>query len=116
MNISDADLKILWGKAAGRCSFPECSNNCIEYFEKSGDTILGAVAHVIARSSDGPCGIPGTTGPNTYDNLILFCPCHHTIVDKVPNDFPENRLRQWKNEHEFRIEQALMGIQFSNAK
>jgi hypothetical protein len=74
------------------------------------------MAHVIARSSDGPRGIPGTTGPNTYDNFILFCPCHHTMVDKAPDDFPENRLRQWKNEHEFRIEQALAGIQFPNAK
>jgi hypothetical protein len=77
MNISDADLKKLWGKAAGRCSFPECSNNCVEYFEKSGDTILGEMAHVIACSSDGPRGIPGTTGQILM--TTLFCSAHATI-------------------------------------
>lgn len=72
MNIPDVDLKLLWGKAAGRCSHPGCPNVCIKYFEKSGDKILGEMAHVIPQSSDGPRGTPGVEGPDTYENLILL--------------------------------------------
>jgi len=94
MNISEVDLKILWGKAAGRCSYPGCSNNCISYFEKSGDKILGEMAHVIPQSSDGPRGTAGIKGPDTYENLILLCPYHHEMIDKAPADFPNELLQR----------------------
>jgi hypothetical protein len=116
MNISAVDLKKLWGKAAGRCSSPGCPNNCISYFEKSGDKILGEMAHVIPQSSNGPRGTPGVAGPDIYENLILLCPYHHEIVDKAPDDFPKDLLRHWKQEHELRIEQTLAGSQFTDAK
>jgi hypothetical protein len=116
MNISELDLKKLWGKAAGRCSSPGCSNNCISYFEKSGDKILGEMAHVIPQSSDGPRGTAGVEGPDTYENLILLCPYHHTMVDKAPKDFPAKLLHEWKCQHELRIEQSLAGPQFTDAK
>src|SRR5258706_1902305 len=109
MNISELDLKKLWGKAAGQCSSPGCSNNCISYFEKSGDKILGEMAHVIPQSNDGPRGTAGTQGPDTYENLILLCPYHHTMVDKAPKDFPAKLLHEWKSQHESRIEQSLAG-------
>src|SRR6266576_528042 len=105
MNISDVDLKILWGKAAGRCSCPGCANICISYFEKSREKVLGEMAHVIPQSSKGPRGTDGVTGPDTYENLILLCPYHHEIVDKAPADFPSELLRQWKRQHELRVEQ-----------
>ncbi len=116
MNISELDLKKLLGKAAGRCSYPGCSNNCIGYFEKSGDKILGEMAHVIPQSSKGPRGTTGVKGPNTYENLILLCPYHHEMVDKAPMDFPAKLLHGWKNQHELRIDQSLAGPQFNDAK
>ncbi len=116
MNISDVDLKKLWGKAAGRCSFPECPNNCISFFEKSGDIILGEMAHVMPQSSNGPRGTQGVVGSDTYENLILLCPLHHRTIDKAPNDFPGDLLRGWKYEHELKIEEALASPQFSDAK
>ncbi len=107
MSISEVDLKILWGKAAGRCSCPGCSNICISYFEKSGDKVLGEMAHVIPQSSK---------GPDTYENLILLCPYHHEMVDKASADFPLELLHQWKRQHELRVEQSLEGAQFTDAK
>jgi len=116
MNISDADLKKLWGKAAGRCSCPGCTNSCIEFLEKTGDIILGEMAHVIAQSSKGPRGHSAKAGPDTYENLILLCPHHHGMVDKAPKDFSEKLLHEWKQNHESEIERALTGPQFSDAK
>jgi hypothetical protein len=116
MNISNVDLKKLWGKAAGRCSYPGCANNCIEFLEKTGDIILGEMAHVIAQSSKGPRGNSAKAGPDTYENLILLCPYHHGMVDKAPKDFPEKLLHEWKREHELQVERSLCGQQFEDAK
>jgi hypothetical protein len=94
MNISDVDLKLLWGKAAGRCSFPGCINNCIEFLEKTGDIILGEMAHVIAQSSKGPRGNSAKAGPfvdfrehalalerNSYERM------DREIVPRFPSSF-----------------------------
>jgi hypothetical protein len=116
MNLSDVDLKILWSKAAGRCSCPGCSNICVSFFEKSGEKFLAEMAHIIPQSSEGPRGIARIKGPDSYKNLILLCPYHHEMVDKAPADFPTELLRQWKNQHELRIEQSLAGLQFIDAK
>lgn len=113
MNISEVDLKKLWGKAAGRCSYPGCPTNCIEFFEKSGDSVLGEMAHVIPQGKAGPRAT-GTKGPDTYENLILLCPTHHTTVDKAPNDFPAELLHRWKTDHEENIRKSLEGAAFSD--
>jgi hypothetical protein len=115
MSISEPDLKRLWSKAAGRCSYLGCPNKCIEYLEKTGETVLGEMAHVIPRSKKGPRGT-GVAGPDTYENLILLCPYHHEMVDKAPKDFPEDLLLSWKTKHEQRIELALEGPQFGDLK
>lgn len=61
--------------------------------------MIGEMAHVIGRSAAGPRGVP-EGGADTYDNLILLCPTHHTHIDKAPGEFPEDLLRAWKTEHE----------------
>jgi len=116
MDISEVDLKILWGKAAGRCSCPGCSNICICYFEKSGEKVLGEMAHVISQSRKGPRGTGEVKGPDTYENLILLCPYHHEMVDKAPVDFPSELLHQWKHQHELWVDQSLEGEQFTDEK
>jgi hypothetical protein len=106
MGIPDADISLLWGKAAGHCSFPGCNEDCSIYLKKTGHTTIGEMAHVIARSTSGPRG--GTSaGEDKYENLILLCPNHHTTVDKAPDDFPVEMLLRWKTEHEERTRVAL---------
>lgn len=106
MRIADQDIKKLWGLAAGRCSRPDCGIDCIKFFDED-PTVLGEMAHVIARNPGGPRGqISG--GPNNYRNLILLCPNHHNEIDKAPEGiFPVSLLHEWKNAHEHRVRQAL---------
>ncbi len=114
MPVSEPDIKRLWGKSAGRCSFPDCGKNCVQFLEQSGETIIGEMAHVIAQSETGPRGKRGAPGPDTYENMILLCPTHHTLVDKAPNDFPELRLREWKTSHERRVDESLRSPDFDS--
>ncbi len=113
MAIPEADIKLLWGKAAGRCAFPGCGEDCCIYLRKTGDAILGEMAHVIARSTLGPRGKADCPGEDVYDNLILLCPTHHRMVDKAPEDFPPGSLLQWKKQHENGVATSLTAPAFN---
>ena len=106
MAVSSKDIKKLWGLAAGRCSRPGCGEPCIRFL--TGDsTVIGEMAHVIARQSGGPRGNP-MGGDDTYENLILLCPTHHTEIDKSPEGtFPAEILFDWKQKHEMCVREAL---------
>jgi hypothetical protein len=93
------DVKILWGRAANRCSFPECR---IELSPEGGDYTIGEIAHIVAESSDGPRGedVLPLDKRDEYQNLILLCPTHHTIIDNNPTEWTVERLKQIKQEHE----------------
>lgn len=107
MAIAEADIKRLWGKAAGICSHPECNTDCLPFLDLDDPTVVGEMAHVIAKKETGPRGRPGG-GDDTYANLILLCPTHHTLVDKAPKGkFPAEMLLQWKADHEREIERSL---------
>jgi hypothetical protein len=90
MSLSSKDIKKLWGLAAGRCSRPGCSEVCIKFLAAD-PTVIGEMAHVIAKKPGGPRGVV-TGGEDTYENLVLLCPTHHTEVDKSPpGAFPPAR-------------------------
>lgn len=106
--ISDKDIKLLWGRAGGHCSAPRCPEDLTRYLAKSGDIVLGQMAHVIGRQpgaarSDEKVGID-----DSYENLILLCPNHHTLVDKAEHDHPVSLLRRWKQDWEQEVARRLM--------
>lgn len=110
MPISDRDLKILWARAAGICCFPGCEQSCIVTLQTETTPVIGEMAHIIARKPDGPRGLAGQRGADGYDNLVLLCPTHHTLVDKAPEEFPPDLLKSWKREHETRVERAILAV------
>ena len=94
MAIPSPDIKKLYGLSAGRCSI--CK---LILFES--DAHIGEMAHVIARSSNGPRGVGDLDCErNSYENLILLCPNHHREVDGNPQAYPVGRLLSIKQEHE----------------
>jgi len=101
MAILDRDIKLLWGRAAGRCS--HCKVPVTENKHSVTDAFpFGENAHIIAERPGGPRGGEGLPDGlrNSYFNLILLCPNCHTKIDKAPEDFPPERLRQIKSDHE----------------
>jgi hypothetical protein len=114
MAISEVDVKRLWGKAAGRCSFPACNVDCLPFLDLDAPTVVGEMAHVIAQSSGGPRG-GAAAGADAYANLILLCPTHHTLVDKAPDGkYTVEMLLEWKADHEQRVEALLRSPVFPN--
>ena len=83
MAITERDLKKLWGLSGGRCAFPGCNCDCLPFLDERDPTVIGEMAHVIAKSPTGPRG-GGVGGDDTYENLVLLCPTHHTLVQQSP--------------------------------
>lgn len=103
MAISDGDAKLLWGRAAGICSNPDCRADLTAVLEEARSYNVGEMAHIIARSEQGPRGTTGS-GADTYENLVLLCPTCHRHIDKSPEGtFTVEQLHGWKNDHELAI-------------
>lgn len=97
------DLELLWGLAAARCSFPECRLLLVEPATGHDPTQpVGEIAHIAAHSDKGPRSdiTLKAADRDRYENLILLCPTHHTVVDKQASSYTISDLRQWKQAHE----------------
>lgn len=109
MAISDKDLKLLWGRAAGRCSY--CNVGLTMELDRNDPIVIGEMAHVIARKENGPRGseLINEEERNTYKNLILLCPNHHKMIDKAPDQFSVAGILKWKRDHEESIKNSIEG-------
>lgn len=103
MDISLTELKALLQKSGNRCAFPTCGEVLLhDRNDFSDPVILSKVAHIVAKSQDGPRGkypLP-LDERNKENNLILLCAKHHDIIDQSPQYYTVERLRQIKDDHE----------------
>jgi hypothetical protein len=107
MAVSEKDLKKLWGLSGGRCAFPACNQNCLPFLDETDPTVIGEMAHVIAKMPSGPRG-DGVGGDDTYENLVLLCPTHHTLIDKSKDGiYTVDMIFKWKSDHEEAVSRAL---------
>lgn len=112
MAIPEKDIKKLWGLAAGRCSRPGCEAECIRFLNSSDPTVIGEMAHVIAKKAGGPRG-QAVGGEDVYENLVLLCPTHHTEIDKAPEGtFTVDQIHEWKRLHEERVRNSFTRQKF----
>jgi hypothetical protein len=110
MPISEQDIKLLWGRAAQRCSFPDCRIKLTQNKELSSDSFpLGEQAHIVGRAETAPRGKSNLTSEqrDSYYNLILLCPNHHVEIDKNPDDYTIEKLHFFKDQHEYWVEHQL---------
>lgn len=93
------DVKMLWGRAGNRCAFPDCR---IKLTPDGKIDTLGEMAHIVAKSPQGPRG--NSDMPidkrDDYPNLILLCPTHHKMIDTFPEEWTIEKLLQLRQEHE----------------
>jgi hypothetical protein len=114
MAIQPKDVKLLWGKAASRCSMPDCRKPLVAESgmkEIPNNLIVGEMAHIVGEKKSGgsPRGISSLPEDkrNLYSNLILLCPNHHTLVDKDVAAWTVEQLHVVKREHELWVEEKL---------
>jgi hypothetical protein len=110
MSISEQDIKLLWGRAAERCSFPKCTFKLTQDKILASDSFpLGEQAHIVGETKTAPRGKSNLTKKERYSyyNRILLCPNHHTLIDKDPDDYTIEKLHLFKDQHEYRVEHTL---------
>lgn len=105
-----ADVKLLYGNAAGRCCYSSCKKT-VNLPETENDKAkqVGKIAHIAAHSKDGPRGdsdIP-EKDRDRYANWVLLCGYHHDIVDIQPNTYTIADLKKMKADHETWVTEQL---------
>ena len=118
-NITVAHRKLAWMRSAGRCAYPGCRMELsVDATELDTAKVIGEEAHIFGHSIHGPRPNPhGTTETtNHYENLIMLCPNHHTIVDKQENTYSVNVLLQWKADLERWVSSRLAIEEFGSAE
>jgi hypothetical protein len=110
--ISERSRRLLWGRAAGHCSFLTCREPLTHRDPDSGDASnFGHEAHIVGDKSTAARGRSplSETERNDYSNLILLCRNHHAeIDDKISRKhYPVERLHEIKSSHEQWVEEHL---------
>jgi hypothetical protein len=105
MSISRKTAIEVWTKAGGMCAFP----NCRQDLARESSVLVGQLAHIVGRSQAGPRGEAKTPDElrDLPDNLVLLCYPHHREVDTNVAEWPGDRLREVKVEHESWVRQRL---------
>lgn len=102
--MREKDIKLLWGRSGNRCGI--CK---LEVTPDGESATIGEMAHIVARSSDGPRGESNLSlaDRDRYENLILLCPNHHTEVDSTPKEWSVELLHATKTKHERWVSECL---------
>jgi len=83
------------------CASPGCLKQLIG---EDGKTIISKICHIEAAESGGPRYNLEMTNDErrSYDNLILLCDEHHSIIDNKENEikYTVETLKRWKVNHE----------------
>ncbi|MBU0538393.1 MAG: HNH endonuclease, partial [Gammaproteobacteria bacterium] len=88
MAITNKSIKLLWSNAAGICSFSDCTEKLsVEQAAGVAPYTLGEMAHIKGNKpgSNRYDQSQSNTERDSYENLILLCPTHHTLIDKEEN-------------------------------
>ncbi|ROO76027.1 HNH endonuclease [Vibrio crassostreae] len=103
MGIGLKTQKMLWGRAASRCAYPDCKMELVmDATQTDDESIVGEACHIVARSADGPRGESPLTSEqrDKYNNLLLLCNVHHKVIDDQSEHYTVEHLRKMKSDHE----------------
>jgi hypothetical protein len=107
---SPAVTRLVWVLSGGVCAFPNCRLRLLDDTANSPrGSAIGKVAHIVARSPDGPRGGAQPPGGdvNGVKNLVLLCPTHHDTIDAQAAAFTVERLLGIKQDHERWVREQL---------
>ena len=101
---------MLWGRAAHRCSFPDCRLPLVtDSTETDNESLIGEICHIVGQRSRGPRGDSDLPPEQRckYSNLILLCRNHHKVVDDQRGCYTVERLQEMKAAHEKWVRESL---------
>jgi hypothetical protein len=97
MRPTESTLKRLFARSGNQCAFPRCVAPLTH-----NDTLIGQVCHIRGDKPGAARYDPSQAASErqAYDNLIILCPNHHTVVDDDERAYTVERLFCMKIEHE----------------
>jgi hypothetical protein len=103
MPLTDRDRKRLWGKSGNRCAI--CRRRLTEPAQSGArEAVVGEEAHIVGERAGAARYQPLPEGErDAYENRILLCPTHHTIIDEQPEYWTVEKLHAVKDAHEERM-------------
>lgn len=112
MTITERAIKLLWSNASGRCSFTDCQKRLtVEQAAHAAPYTLGEMAHIKGKQNGSNRYDKNQTVEqrDSYENLILLCPNHHTLIDKPENEsiYSVDVLTKMKIDHENKVSKRL---------
>lgn len=112
MAISEKNIKLLWAGSAGYCSFRGCGARLRGINAEGEYLITGEMAHIRGEKpgSNRHDADMDSRARNSYDNRILLCPNHHTLIDKPESEeeYTAEVLLAMKEEHEKTIQEQFV--------
>ena len=104
----NSTIRRLFAVSSNQCAFQGCQTPIVDL----SNTIVAEVCHINARNPGGPRFDPHQTDEERhgFDNLILMCGMHHTVIDSPGNAqlHTVESLKAQKAQHEL---QARSGAQ-----
>jgi len=96
---SRSTVKRLFAVSGNRCAFPKC-----EAPMTLEGTLVGEICHIKGKQPGSARYDPAQTPAerHDYENLILLCAPHHTVIDDDEESYTVDRLRKMKSDHEAR--------------
>src|SRR5579859_2404373 len=94
---SISTVKRLFALSGNRCAFPGCSAPIIQ------DGVpVGEICHIKGNRPTAPRHDRNQTPEerHAFQNLILLCSPHHTLVDAEPTPYSVVQLQEMKKSHE----------------
>lgn len=102
-------LRRLYTVSGNQCSFP----GCIKPMFNNEGNFVGQICHISAAMPGGERFDPQMTNEQrrSFDNLMLMCYDHHIETNKE-NEYPAQRLHQFKKDHEKRFTniESMIGL------
>ena len=97
--IPDKVKKKLFALSGNQCCFPGCTERV---YKLEDEVQLGEMCHIRAVNPSGArydAELPEEE-VNSFDNLLVMCPTHHTTIDNDEEKYTTELLLQIKAEHE----------------
>ncbi len=88
---------------------PTCGKHLTYDSPAGNDTYVGEAAHIRGEKPNAARFDESMTNAERdhVDNLLYLCTDDHTIIDKVPGDWPTAKLQDIKIEHEKQVREAM---------
>ena len=106
--VSQRIIKALFVRSRNMCYFQDCSTELVN----DHGVVTGQIAHIEGEKPGGPRYNNHQSDEERfgYENLILLCPNHHTLIDKDPNTYTVEILRVIKLNHESKRKDVIVSV------